>query len=171
MNESGKLLLLNAISYISHFTDDRPIAITPSPFAGAVARSRATLARWLRNPQYGMDLCQNLLAPETWKALSRRPDREAMARWADENAQFLHPNRDQLLEIDNDLVGLGVRFDQPEFFDKVLADLGSKDSILVGRARAIARALRSHWSQRRRFRCLVFVVEGKPAIRFCLGRG
>ena len=49
MNESGKLLLLNAISYISHFTDDRPIAITPSPFAGAVVRrscdSRALAAK------------------------------------------------------------------------------------------------------------------------------
>jgi hypothetical protein len=137
MNESGKLLLLNAIAYISHFTEDRPIAITPSPFAGAVARGRAVLARWLRNPQYSMDLCKSLLAPQTWRALSRRPDREAMARWADENARFLHPNREQLLEIDNDLVGLGVRFDQPEFFDKVLADLGSKDAIRVGRAQRL----------------------------------
>ena len=39
MNDLGRLLLLNAIAYISHFTEDRPIAITPSPFAGPVARS------------------------------------------------------------------------------------------------------------------------------------
>ena len=36
MNESGRSLLLNAIAYISRFTEDRPIAITPSVFAGPV---------------------------------------------------------------------------------------------------------------------------------------
>ena len=84
-----------------------------------------------------MDSCKNLLAPETWKTLSQRPDRESMAQWADENARFLHPNRDQLLEIDDDLVASGVRFDQPEFFDKVLADLRSQDRVVVGRAQRL----------------------------------
>lgn len=137
MNEEGKLLLLNAIAYISHFTEDRPIAVTPSVFAGPVARGRSVLARWLRNPGYSMDLCKNLLAPGTWNAVSRRGEREAMAEWADDNARFLHPNRDQVLEIDDDLVALGVKFDQPEFFDKVLADLSSKDRIPVERARRL----------------------------------
>jgi hypothetical protein len=50
MNESGQRLLLNSIAYISRFTEDRPIAITPSVFAGPVARFRSTPARWLRNP-------------------------------------------------------------------------------------------------------------------------
>jgi hypothetical protein len=137
MNDSGKRLLLNAIEYISHFTEDRPIAITPSPFAGAVARGRSVLARWLRNPEYSIDSCKNMLAPETWKTLSKRPDRETMAKWADENAQFLHPNHDQLLEIDDDLAASGVRFDQPEFFEKVLADLRSEARVLVGRAQRL----------------------------------
>ena len=50
MNDLGKLLLLNAIVYISHFTEDRPIAVTPSPFAGPVARSRSTLAALAAKP-------------------------------------------------------------------------------------------------------------------------
>ena len=49
----------------------------------------------------------------------------------------MHPNSDQVLTIDDDLVALGVKFDQPEFFDKVLADLSSQDSTRVGRARRL----------------------------------
>ncbi|WP_406699745.1 hypothetical protein V5E97_12885 [Singulisphaera sp. Ch08] len=52
MNESGQRLLLNSIAYISRFTEDRPIAVTPSVFGGPAARSRSTLGRWLRNPDY-----------------------------------------------------------------------------------------------------------------------
>ncbi len=137
MNEVGKLLLLNAIAYISHFTEDRPVAITPSVFAGPVAHGRSGLARWLRNPAYSLELCKSLLAKETWKDLSKRGDREPMAQWADDNARFLHPNRDQVLEIDDDLVALGVKFDQAEFFDKVLADLSSKERSSVERARRL----------------------------------
>ncbi len=43
MNDVGKQLLLNSIAYISHFTEDRPITINPSVFAGPVARNRWTL--------------------------------------------------------------------------------------------------------------------------------
>jgi hypothetical protein len=137
MNDPGKLLLLNVIAYISHFTEDRPIAITPSPFAGPVARGRSVLARWLRNPEYRMESCKGMLAAETWKTLSQRPDRESMAQWADQNARFLHPDHDQLLTIDDDLVASGVRFDQPEFFDNVLAGLSSSDSTLAARAQRL----------------------------------
>lgn len=41
MNDIGQKLLLNSIAYISHFSEDRPIAITASVFAGEVAPSRA----------------------------------------------------------------------------------------------------------------------------------
>ena len=94
-----------------------------------------------------------------------------MAQWADQNARFLHPNRDQVLEIDDDLVASGVRFDQPEFFDKMLADLRSKDGCRVERAQRLLERYVPIGPERRRFRCLGFVVEGKSAIRFCLGRG
>ena len=60
-----------------------------------------------------------------------------MAQWADENGPFLHPNQDQVLTIDLDLVALGVKFDQPEFFDKVLADLSSQDPVRGGRAQRL----------------------------------
>ena len=40
VNETGQALLLNSIAYISQFTEDRPIAVTPSVFAGPVGRAR-----------------------------------------------------------------------------------------------------------------------------------
>jgi len=134
MNESGRRLLLNAISYISRFTEDRPIAINPSVFAGPVARPRSALARWLRNPAYSTDYAKDLVAPEIWERLSQRPYREGMARWADEYARFLHPDSAQRLAMDEDLKALNVPFDQPEFFDKILAGLRSNDAATKSRA-------------------------------------
>ena len=134
MNDLGQELLLNAIAYISRFTEDRPVAITPSVFAGPVARSRATVARWLRNPQYRADLIKDLVAPDIWEEVSKRPDREAMAEWADEHARFLHPDSAERLATDEDLVALGVPFDEPAFFDKAFADLRSDDKAAAARA-------------------------------------
>src|SRR5262249_46026952 len=134
MNEVGQRLLLNAIVYISRFSEDRPIAITPSVFAGPVACSRATVVRWLRNPEYPLDFANNLVAPEIWKQMSVLPDREAMAKWADEHSRFLHPDSAQKLTMDEDLVALGIPFDHPEFMERVLADLRSNDSTVARRA-------------------------------------
>jgi hypothetical protein len=134
MNESGRNLLLNAIAYISRFTEDRPISITPSVFAGPVARSRTTLARWLRNPEFRTDFGKDIVTPVIWGKLSGMPDREAMARWAEENGRFLHPDGAQQLTIDEDLVALNVPFDQPEFFAKVLPGLRATDTAARDRA-------------------------------------
>src|SRR5215472_12058184 len=47
MSEAGQRLLLNCIAYISGFTEDQPIAVTPSVFAGSVAAPRGYLDRRL----------------------------------------------------------------------------------------------------------------------------
>jgi len=71
MNESGQHLLLNAIAYISRFSEGRPIAVTPSVFAGPVARSRESIGRLLRNPEYQFRWLKQDLAPEVWAKLER----------------------------------------------------------------------------------------------------
>lgn len=134
MNKAGQQLLLNAIAYISRFTEDRPVAVTASVFAGPVARFRSTPARWLRHQQFDVEWVKDIVAPEVWEKLSSLPDRERMAEWAEENAKFLHPNSNLQLEIDEDLVALGVSFDRPEFFDKTLAALRSGDTTNVDSA-------------------------------------
>jgi hypothetical protein len=122
MNESGQHLLLNAIAYISRFSEDRPIAVTPSVFAGKVARSRSSFARALRNPEYQLDWIKKDIAPELWAKLAPL-GREKMAEWVDRNGQFLRPNADLQLELDEDLMTLGTPFDKPEFFTKTIARL------------------------------------------------
>jgi hypothetical protein len=122
MNESGQHLLLNAIAYISRFTEDRPIALTPSPFAGPVARNRSTVGRWLRNPEYQVAWVKDMFQPALWSQLESL-DRQKLSEWADQHGKFLRPDSKQLFELDEDLVGLGVPFDDPEFFSKTIADL------------------------------------------------
>jgi hypothetical protein len=134
MNKVGQALLLNSIAYISRFSEDRPVAVTPSIFAGPVARPRDTVARWLRIPDRPIDFVKSLLAPETWTKISMEKDRDAMAKWADEHARFLYPNSDQLLATDEDLVALGIPFDRREFVAKALADLGSDNKENAARA-------------------------------------
>ncbi len=134
LNEPGQQLLLNSIAYISRFSEDRPIAITPSLFAGPVARTRSALGRWLRTPSYPLNLCKELVTDDVWATVSKLKDRDAMAAWADEHSRFFSPNASQLLAMDEDLVAINVAFDQPEFFDKVLADLRSADDAKKARA-------------------------------------
>jgi hypothetical protein len=137
MNESGQRLLLNAIAYISRFSEDRPIAVTPSVFAGPVARSRKTLGRWLRNRENPIDFAKNLVTPQIWETLSAQGTREKMVQWADANAKFFYPDHSQRLEIDEDLKAVAVAFDQPAFFDKTLADLRSENAAVAARARRL----------------------------------
>jgi hypothetical protein len=134
MNESGQLLLLNAIVYISRFSEDRPIAITRSVFAGRAASSRGSVTSYLRNPKNDVDAVKGIVVPEVWKTLSMQPDRNGMIKWAEEHVRFLHPNSVRCLEIDDDLEALGVSFDQLKFFDKVLADLRSNEKAVAVRA-------------------------------------
>src|SRR5688572_5122584 len=66
LNDEGRHLLLNAIAYISRFTEDRPIAITPSIFAGPVARSRAAMVRNLGQADYKLEWIKDSIAPALW---------------------------------------------------------------------------------------------------------
>ncbi|MDB5320191.1 MAG: hypothetical protein JWN40_1822 [Phycisphaerales bacterium] len=117
-NATGQNLLLNSIAYISRFTQDRPIARTPSVFAGKIAPSRKAVIRRLENPRYPLDWTKDALAPDLWKQLPNQ-SLEALITWAQANAKFLHPNPDKQLELDPDLQAINTPFDQPEFFDQL----------------------------------------------------
>jgi|GEM_PF-1157319 hypothetical protein len=137
MNESGQHLLLNSIAYISQFTEDRPIAVTPSVFAGPIARPRKTVARWLRNTHYPEDFVKDLLTPKTWEQVSAQGGRERMAEWADAHAAYLYPGPERKLEIDNDLVRVGLAFDDAAFIETAISHLKSTEAETADRARRL----------------------------------
>jgi hypothetical protein len=137
MNETGQQLLLNSIMYISRFSEDRPIAVTPSVFAGPVARPRKTVGRWLRNPEYPVNFVKDMLTPKTWEQISAKGEREKMAEWADAHGPYLYPNAERKLEIDDDLVGLGMPFDDAAFMETAILHLKSKDPAAAARSRRL----------------------------------
>jgi hypothetical protein len=116
MNESGQRLLLNSIAYISQFTEDRPIAVTPSVFGGSVAYPRAYLDRRLGEKGD---------ASEVAAFLSNEVLHETNPL-GQEHRKWLHPGPDLKLEIDKDAKRLNVPIDKPEFFEKAIVALREK---------------------------------------------
>lgn len=123
LNRVGQGFLLNAIAYISRFTEDRPIAITPSPFAqGPVGRSRATVSRLLQDETRKLTDLSYFLSKETYADVEGK-DRAACRAWFQKSGACLHPDQDGKLTVDEDAMALGVPFDDAKFFGKVVAEL------------------------------------------------
>jgi hypothetical protein len=124
MNETGRQLLLNSIAYIARFTDDRPIAVTPSVFAGPVAPPlRYPEGTVTREDRALKDLSNFVNAVEIEHL--RGKDRKDYAAWFNDTRNFLHPGASGKLEVDADAKALGARLGKPDFFEKTIAALTS----------------------------------------------
>ncbi|PYK96726.1 MAG: hypothetical protein DME19_18770 [Verrucomicrobia bacterium] len=137
MNEAGQRLLLNCIAYVSRFTEERPIAVTPSVFAGPVAYPRAYLDRRLGEAGDVSDAAW-LLSERAVERLKGK-SREEVKNWYAENRPFLHPGPGMNLEIDEDAHALGSPVDRIEFFEKTIAALRAGDERAQRAARLLAR--------------------------------
>jgi hypothetical protein len=137
MNEVGRKLLLNCIAYISRFTEDRPIAVTPSVFSGAVAHPRSYLDRYLVEKS-ALDAISHMFSVENYNKL-KRLGKEGVRRWAIENRQYIHPGAKLKFEIDTDAKSLEIPIDRVEFFSKTIKALGR-----VGDAEKALRLLRRY---------------------------
>jgi hypothetical protein len=131
LNATGRAMLVNAIVYISHFTQDRPIDITPSVFGEEkIGTSRRRAKDYLKDhPTWAT----NELSPATLASFNWRDPAEAKA-WADSNAMWLHPGPGNLLEIDAEAKSLGVPFDAPDFLPKTIAALHDEKAKTVASA-------------------------------------
>lgn len=122
MNDTGDRLLLNAIAYISHFSDDRPIAISPSVFVGPRVRPRKTVASWLKNPQR-RDWVKNLVAEDLWETIQSQGEAESMISWAREHTPYFTPDTESKIAIDPDLKTMQMGFDDAGFIEAAIEAL------------------------------------------------
>ena len=120
MNAAGRAMLVNAVVYISRFTEDRPIDISPSVFGPeriALSRKRARgyFANFPRN-------ITNVFTADTLASFNWHDTNAAFA-WFDSERAWIHPNAENLLEVDTEAKTLKVVFDSPDFFQKAIAAL------------------------------------------------
>jgi hypothetical protein len=133
MNETGRNLLLNSVAYIAQFTEDRPIAITPSVFAGPVPFALRYPEAIVKQADRDLKHLTNFIAASAVIHL-RGKDRAEYAKWFDEVRDYLHAGTDFRLEIDSDAQALGARLGKPAFFETTLAALRQDTT----RSRALA---------------------------------
>jgi hypothetical protein len=125
LNSVGRALLVNAVVYISRFTEDRPIDISPSVFgAERIGLSRQRARRYFVNfPQNIRDVFSAAtLASFDWQHTN------TALPWFDENRAWIHPGAKNQLEVDAEAKGLGVVFDTAEFFPKAIAALRHEET-------------------------------------------
>lgn len=121
LNEAGQRLLLNSIAYISRFTEDRPIAVTPSVFAGPTGLPRTYLDR--RIGKNG-DLSEvEWIASAGLIGVLRTMTADQIRLWYGNHRAYLHPGADKKLEVDQDALAAGTPIDSLEFFEKAIAAL------------------------------------------------
>jgi hypothetical protein len=127
MNDEGHALLINAIAYIARFTEDRPIARTPSVFAGPAPEPRDRVDRILRRPDLDpAGWLKHYVAPSLLAAADPG-DRAAYGAWYASVRGFVHADREGKLEVDEEARSFGVAPDAPEFLDRAIRAARGRD--------------------------------------------
>ncbi len=127
MNEWGKALLVDAVAYISRFTEDRPIMQTPSPFAGSTFMTRATIERVIASHDESR---WDYLTPHLDGGMLTRAgirNLSTFANWYPMVRDFLYPDQEARLKVDEDARGLGINPSRPEFFERAITALTGSD--------------------------------------------
>jgi hypothetical protein len=138
MNQWGRALLANAITYIARFTEDRPIMQTPSPFAGQEFITRKHIEKLIvRGDGYWDSLKshfdQGTLATAGAQSLA------AFAKWYPTVRDYLAPNPENLMVVDGDSRAIQLYPGAREFFDRSIAALGQPDQESERARRMLAR--------------------------------
>lgn len=127
MNDAGDAMLVNSIVYIARFTEDRPILIAPSPFAGTATRARSSLASWLSREDYPLELFESAIDPAVL-ATARDRSRDGYRAWFTETRPFLRPGPEGKLTWDAEAKTLGIAYDTPALFERGIEALRDADT-------------------------------------------
>ncbi|HEV3122648.1 MAG TPA: hypothetical protein VGY53_12125 [Isosphaeraceae bacterium] len=123
MNEAGRSILVDAIAYIARFTEDRPIMRTPSPFAGQEFLSRPRIERYMKNRDaLYWELIQSHFVRSTLERAGAK-SLDKFREWYPGVREYLHPDDDGRLTVDEVAKEAGVDVSRLEFFDKAIAAL------------------------------------------------
>jgi hypothetical protein len=118
LNEAGQALLVNAISYIARFTEDRPIVSTQ----GKRIFDRGAVARLVAEPERDLALLEYYVAPSAYATLKGQT-RAQVAEWYQKARDYLHADANGQLVVDAEAQTFGVPPASPEFWAKMLAAL------------------------------------------------
>lgn len=127
LTPKGRRLLVNSIVYISRFTEDRPIAETPSPFRETAPTPRFFPIQWLENSRRSLIQLSQYFEKNVLPAAAFQ-DRESALQWIKENYDWLRPGTNGRLTIDPLARKWGVPFDDPKFFQRVIPSLANDKS-------------------------------------------
>lgn len=136
MNQTGQALLLNCIAYIARFTEDRPIARTPSAWAekGDAPKNRRWIEGFFATRPPSSNELNSYLTPAT-RALVAKMDRVSYPKWYRDNSPFLTCDPTGKLMIDSYAEELDLPFNKPDFFPKAIEKL--KDAATAEKAREL----------------------------------
>jgi hypothetical protein len=123
MNEWGRAMLVDAITYIARFTEDRPIMQTPSPFAGQEFITRPRIEQLMAHGDGWWDYLKSHFDQGALAAAGVN-DLAAFAKWYPTVRDYLSPNSEGLLRVDAEAQAISGNPGRGEFFDRAIADLG-----------------------------------------------
>lgn len=108
MNESGRALLVNAIAYISRFTEDRPIIHTPSGFFPGAQRifDRGAIDRLTRNTERDLSVLKYYTSEVLYEKLQGL-SRDELSAWYGEHQPWIHADGSGKLSIDEEARSFG----------------------------------------------------------------
>ncbi len=128
MNETGRSLLVNAIAYISRFTEDRPIIQTPSAFAPQRHRifDRDAIARLVQDKTRNLKEYLKFYASAELYSEVQEKSREELGEWFRENRPWIRAGEKGTLMIDEEARSFGEGPAGPAFLDKAIRALGDR---------------------------------------------
>ena len=134
MNETGRSLLINSITYIARFTEDRPIIQTPSPFApqGDRILDRDAIGRLVADKSRNLkEYLKFYLSAQLYSELTGK-SRDELAEWFRENRPWIRSGSKGKLMIDETARLFGQAPADPAFLDKgieALAGTGNRSDL------------------------------------------
>jgi hypothetical protein len=124
LNDTGDALLINSIVYIARFTQDRPIAFTPSVFTAVAPNDRSAIKRAFKHSDDPLKLLAYLLSDGTYKEFERLNEAERIA-WRRENLPYLHADAEGRLVVDEEAKLFAAAPNTLAFLEKAIMALAA----------------------------------------------